>query len=323
MMNIFVTGGTGFVGSHLVEKLLDAGDKVSCLVRNPEKLRHLEGKDVELIVQSELESTIFQDMDAVIHVAGVTKANTQEEYFSGNVDMTRDLIGKLLDADFQKKVIIISSQAVVGPSEGENAVSVTDPPHPQTWYGESKLAMENILREEGDKLSWTILSPPVVFGPRDTDMLESFKLAKKGLNPLINGKDKLISIVYVKDLVDGIIHALKTEKNVRHKKYFIGYSEPVSVTAVNRLAAEYYGVKLRNMTVPAPLLHVVGNVFEVFNKFSSKPNIISKQKVKEFLPQYWVCDTKLFIDELDFHIKYDIVDAVAETLKWYQENEWM
>ncbi len=112
-------------------------------------------------------------------------------------------------------------------------------------------------------------------------------------------------------------------KSVKHKVFFVGNNAPVSVTYLNKLVSYHFKVKLRNIYIPAAVLRFIGYVFDIFNKWSKRPNIISRQKVKELLPQYWVCDTQQFNNELEFTPNYEIDAAVLETIKWYEDKQWL
>jgi nucleoside-diphosphate-sugar epimerase len=325
-MKIFMTGGTGFIGSHLAEKLIEEKHDVTCLVRNPEKLRYLEGLPVNLITTAEFEKTgpsFFADMDAVIHLAGVTKGVKKEDYYNGNVKMTLNLMKKLVDAGYRRRFIILGSQAAAGPSDGTKPVKIDDPPNPLSWYGESKLQMEKAVKEQGKEICWTILRPTAVFGPRDTDMYMAFKMSGKGFNLQINGKDDILSIIYVKDLVKAIIMTLHTDKDICGKVYFVGNPEPVTVSYLQGLVAKYFGKSLRNIYIPAGLIKIAGWYYELTNPFRKKPNILNRQKVNELLPDSWICDTKTFAGEIGFSPDYSLEEAVRETLNWYVDNGWL
>ena len=111
-------------------------------------------------------------------------------------------------------------------------------------------------------------------------------------------------------------------KNIRHQVFFIGNESPVSSTDLNQLAASFFNRKLRTVYVPAMLLVLIGKIFDIFNRFGEKPNIVSSQKVNELLPQYWICDTKSFIEATGFSEFTSIHDAVDETMHWYQDHHW-
>ena len=214
MTKALVTGGTGFIGSHMVELLLAEGWQVVCPVRNPKNLRNLEGLQVDIIQFDRLEKEIglIQDVDYVFHIGGATRAVNFDDYRSANVDFTRMLLeccASPISNQPLKRFVSVSSQACVGPSpDAGDAVTEEHSPSPLSMYGRSKLEAEKIAAKFMDVLPVTIVRPPTVFGPRDTDVLGIFKCACYRFAPCIAGPDRLVSIIYVKDLVRGILAAV-------------------------------------------------------------------------------------------------------------------
>ena len=128
------------------------------------------------------------DADWVIHLAGALKGFRQEDLQRVNRDGTRRLIEACqAHAPRLSRFVLVSSLAALGPSPG-GALPIPEdaPAKPLTWYGRSKLEGENVLRGSG--LPWTIVRPPVVFGPRDRDLLSYFRIARRGLLPIPGAK---------------------------------------------------------------------------------------------------------------------------------------
>ena len=211
----FVTGGTGFVGSHLVDHLLQRGSEVRCLVRDRSSLSWLQGKPVTL-VEGDLDSeAIIRDVasgtDAFFHLAGATGAPSREQYFKVNADGSRKMARAALEAAEPPGVFIyLSSLAAVGPGLSGEVLTEGRPPRPVTDYGRSKLEGERILSGMGP-LPLVTLRPPAVYGPRDRELLPIFKLASKGFLPIMNPAANL-SLVHVEDLVRGIVTAAQRSR---------------------------------------------------------------------------------------------------------------
>ncbi|HYM00041.1 MAG TPA: NAD-dependent epimerase/dehydratase family protein, partial [Blastocatellia bacterium] len=246
---ILVTGGTGFVGSHLVDSLTGKGYRVRCLVRKSSNLKYLKQPGVEFAyggLDADTDwDTAFKDVDTVYHVAGLTFARRASDYFTVNHKGTENILGAALRRrERLRRFVHISSLAAIGPAVDGEAVTETTPPRPITPYGRSKLAGEEALRMVRDLIDYTIVRPPAVYGPRDYAIFEFFKAVKRGTSAVIGPDDMKFSIVHVRDLVNGIMLAGQSEV-ARGRSYFISGERVYSVRQVNELLMEIIGKRAR------------------------------------------------------------------------------
>ncbi|UCB52931.1 MAG: NAD-dependent epimerase/dehydratase family protein, partial [Candidatus Zixiibacteriota bacterium] len=224
-LSTLVTGANGFVGSHLAEGLLERGYRVRCLVRKTSDLRWLSGLEVEYfygdVADKESLKGVCGNVDLVFHAAGLTSARSRKEYLRANAEGTRNLVEVCLEQNPKlQRFVYVSSQAAVGPGVDERPLDETAPSRPITDYGESKLEGERIVLEHVSQLPVTVVRPPAVYGPRDTDVLGFFKVASRGFRVSFGKGESFLSLVYVKDLVDGIIRAAENPKSLG-QTYFI------------------------------------------------------------------------------------------------------
>ncbi len=324
---VLVTGGTGFVGSHLVEALLQKGYSVTCLVRDPNKLRWLTGLDVDLAKGdcSLPESLIpaVHDVSVVFHAAGLTKAKRAREYYEVNHLGTRNI----LEASVRhnpgiEKFILISSLAAAGPSLDGTPVQDTDTPRPVSDYGKSKLFAENESLAYRDRLPVVILRPSAVYGPRDRDMFQLFRWAALGLTLEIAGSERYISPCYVQDLVAALLLAAE-KRTASGSIYFVAENRAYSWSEFRQALLTAGGVKARNIKVPYPAAYLIGLFSEVGSLFASKPALTNRQKIYEAVQKYWICDLGKIESELGFMPRYPLQKGLEMTWQWYRDNGWL
>jgi nucleoside-diphosphate-sugar epimerase len=317
---ILVTGGTGFIGSHLMERLSARGERVRCLVRPKRQPRGLpqgiESVPGDLASGAGLEDAL-RDVDTVFHLAGVTKALKPADYHSGNVQATEVLARALQGRPI--RLVHVSSLAAIGPSAG-SAVSEDDPPCPLTEYGRTKLEAERIVRRLLPVA--VIVRPPVVYGPRDTDVFQLLKSISRGLVIEIAGGERWFSAVYVEDLVDGLIAAAEAP-NAAGRAYFIAHPDPVSWSGLAKTAASIMRKTPRVLRAPVALAHTVGYCAEVWSRITRTPGIVSRDKIREARCASWVCDTGRASTELKFVPPTPLDRGLAKTLAWYKEAGWI
>lgn len=326
-MRAFITGATGFIGSFLAEELLKKKYQVRCLVRQSSDVRWIRGLNLEFHYGSLLNidslASGLQDCDCIYHLAGLTKARTEQEYFKGNFDGTRNLVDAALQfKDKIKRFVYVGSQAAVGPSPSMIAIDENHLPHPLTYYGKSKLAGEQYVQKHAAQLPVTIIRPPAVYGPRDKDVLEFFRTVSKGIIPRLGGKEQFLSLVHVRDLVRGILMAGENAK-AEGQTYFICNQLPYSWDEVSRTTLKVLNKKGIRIPVPLTLMKVVALFGESVAALTKKPALVNNQKIIEMQQTYWTCSAKKAKMELGFVNEINLEQGIQETINWYQEQKWM
>ncbi|MDF1526770.1 MAG: NAD-dependent epimerase/dehydratase family protein [bacterium] len=320
----FVTGGTGFIGSHLVGHLLQRGCEVRCLVRDRSRLRWLQGQSVT-IVEGDLNShSVIREAasgtDAVFHLAGVTAAGSRETYRKINAEGCRSVAAAALSAPHPPDVFIyMSSLAAIGPGHFDEVVTENRVPHPVTDYGRSKLAGERILSEMGP-LPLVVVRPPAVYGPRDRGIFPLFKLASMGIFPIFNSKAR-ISIIHVEDLVRGVISA--AVKGRVGETYFLTYPTAVDARDFPDLFGNALGRRVRTLRVPVPVLKAVAAVSETWGRVTGNMPVFNRDKVNELVATWLVCSWEKAQKEIAFEANRGLVDGLSETAKWYRDQGWL
>ena len=332
-MKAYVTGGTGFIGSHLVEHLVDQGYHVTCLIRKTSNLRWLDrllvakSPQVELVTgdlhDSDDLAQHVRDADLVFHLAGLTKAPDAVTYDRVNAEGTKHLIEACLGAQpGLDRFVYCSSLAAVGPSRNATPNTEDVTPQPLTDYGSSKLKGEMVVREYVDRLPITIIRPPAVYGPRDADIFLFFEMINRGVIPILGDADKLLSLVHVKDLVAGIYTAAVSERAIG-ETYFLTDGDIHTWRDIERVIADALEKRPLKVKVPFFLLDFISSFTEIAAKITRQTPTLNRQKVQDLKQRFWICDSTKAQQELGYRPIYSLQKGMQETADWYRANGWL
>lgn len=332
-MRAFVTGGTGFVGSHLVEALLDRGDEVVCLVRDARKLaRVLPTRQPQAVMGSvENETALYEGCagaDLIFHIAGLVAARGRDEFFATNADATRRLTEVAAEvAPNLRRFVYVSSLAAVGPTSHGHSLTEGTPPRPISAYGASKLAGEEAVRAA--RVPWTILRPPIVYGPRDTEVARLFRLARWGVAPVFGNVEQELSLIHVHDLTSALLSA--TAPPAEARTYFA--SHPEIVTSVQLMEAIYRAVRRTIRTgrgrgplvvrVPAWATRAALAVVGTAANLMGRATLLSNDKGNELLAEAWTCSPTALMRDTGWTAGVSLATGLDETARWYREHGWL
>lgn len=321
-MNVLVTGGTGFVGSHLIDFLLGRGDvEIFVLVRDPGRLRGLSGKPDLHILKGDLFSipTLPSSLEVVFHLAGLTKALKSNDYYTVNREGTASLFQSLLDRGLKPRVVHLSSLAAGGPSSPARGVREDDPPRPVSPYGKSKLQAEEAALSYRQDIPVTVLRVGAVYGPRDEDFLIYFRYVKKGLLPLFGPEKKYLSLCSVHDLVRAMDISSRSEA-AAGEVFNIADGTPHSWEDIGWSAAEAMGKKVLPVRVPMWAAYLAASGSEIISKLIGKPTPLNRSKYRDMKQPGWVADVRKAKELLGFETARPLDEAIRETVQWYERN---
>lgn len=328
MSNIAViTGANGFVGSHLVDYLLEKKYEVRCLVRKSSNLKWLKDKKVKIydcgLFDLNGMKDAFKDANYIFHVAGVVKSKTPEGYFSGNVDATKSLLeAAYMNSSSLKRVVIVGSLTAVGPALDGKAVNENTICNPITTYGKSKLAQERLAISYQNKLPITICRAPAVYGERDTEIFIFFQTFNKGLMTTIGFDKKVLSLIHVRDLVEGFYLASINEKAIG-QTYFISSEKYYTWDEVGNVTSEIMKKKPFKVAVPHTIVYLVATIAQFLSFFSKKPATLNLEKARDITQNAWICDTSKAMRDLDYRQKISLEEGIKRTVEWYKEMKWL
>ena len=332
-MKAYVTGGTGFIGSHLVELLIDQGYHVTCSIRKTSNLRWLnhllaaKSPRVQLVMGDlhDFDALVqhVRDADLVFHLAGLTKAPDAATYDQVNAGGTKRLIEACFEANPNlDRFVYCSSLAAVGPSRDATPIAEDVTPQPLTDYGGSKLKGETIVRKYANRLPITIIRPPAVYGPRDADIFLFFQVINRGLMPILGEENKLLSLVHVKDLVAGIYTAAVSKRAIG-ETYFLTDGEIHTWMGIERTIADVLGKRPLKLKVPLFLLDFISILTEVAAKVTRQTPTLNRQKMRDLKQRFWICNDTKAQKELSYRPAYPLQKGIQETADWYIEHGWL
>lgn len=323
-MNVFVTGGTGFVGAHLVKALRARGDTVTALVRRPALAEELDWRHDVRQVRGDLndDAALRQGCagaDVVFHVAGKIVARSAAEFMATNRDGTANVLEAARDAGV-RRFVHISSLAVAGPTSPGHPIDESRPPAPITHYGRSKLAAEVLVRAM--PLDWTIVRPPVVYGEWDRGTLTVFRLANRGVVPVFGDGSQELSVIHAEDLAGALIAAAVSEATSR-RVYFASHPAAITSRAFVLGVGEAVGTRPHIIPMPAFVVRGVLLATGTLAHLAGRATLLSSDKAEEYLAPAWTCRSDALTRDTGWHADIDLETGLRRAANWYREVGWL
>jgi len=326
---VALTGGTGFLGSHVAERLHQAGHTVRALVRKTSNTKFLDQLGVEKVLGAiddrDSLPAFVEGADAIIHCAGLTKARNDMEFRRVNGEAA----GWICDAAITnvpglKRFVQVSSQAAMGPSNPDGTPKAEDePPTPVSAYGRSKLAGEKEVLERSRDLPVTIVRPPAIYGPRDREIFSFFQMASVArMAPVVGHGDHKISMIYATDCAEAIIAAALDDSERTGAVYHVDDGGVWTWNQMARTLGEAFGKKVYVPHLPKAVMSVAAVLSETFGKITGKAMIFNRDKVTEFTMSC-VGGHDRITEDLGWKPAIPLPDGMRRAVQWYQENGWL
>lgn len=322
-----VTGANGFVGSHLVELLLNEGYRVQCIVRKTSNLRWVKDLNVEFhdcgLTDVDALKGVFEDANYIFHIAGVIAAKKPELFYEGNVETTRNVLEAAKGNPNIRKIVITSSLSASRSTVKGKPATEDMPSAPATNYGRSKVEQEQLAKTYMSDLPITIIRPPVVYGPRDTEVLLLFKTLQKRLMAMVGFSEKYYSLVYVDDLINGMLLAATSDKTIG-QMYFLGPAQAeYAYSELCLKVADLLDVKPFKIRLPHALMYIVGGISQFFGRFGEKAPTLSFEKAREMTRASWSCSSEKAMREFGYAPAMSLEEGLKQTIEWYREQKWL
>lgn len=326
-MKNLVTGATGFVGSHIAEKLKNEGEEVRALARSSSNSDFLKKIGVEVfngdVTDYDSVKEAVKGIDKVYHAAAVTDEWVgKKEAIKVNVEGTRNL----LNASLENKVnrfIFVSTLGVMGLRNHYGTENVPDyekdDKKTSDNYIDTKIEAEKLVKifYEQANLPTTILRPGFVYGPRDMKLIKRIveKLHSGKFAFIGNGKNKL-DIVYASNFTDAVILAAKTEKAIG-QEYNVTDDNGIDMETFIFKIADLWGLPRPEKYVPVKVAKVITNIVECSARLLRKktPPVLTKTRLK-FMSLNLDFDISKTREELSYNPKINIGEGLRITKQW-------
>lgn len=265
-MRVFVTGGSGFIGGHVIEALVAQGHEVVAMARSKASAGKVRGYGAEPSRCSlgAVAPSAMAGCDAVVHAAAfVEEFGSRQDYFEANVDGTRQLLDAARAAGVKRFVLVGTEAALF---DGTDLIDADEThPYPERHrfdYAASKAEAERlVLAASSEGMTTVSVRPCFVWGPRDNSVLPAVeRMGKSGSWLWIDGGDKRTSTTHVRNLVHGISLALELGEG--GQAYFITDDREQTLRSFIGDYAASAGVVLPDRSVPAVIARVAASLFE-------------------------------------------------------------
>jgi GlcNAc-P-P-Und epimerase len=321
-MKIFMTGGSGFIGTHLI-KLLDSigiHQVINYDINEPKIISNATYIKGDIRSESEVYDAM-KNCDTVIHLAAIWDdfSLDESEYFSTNVDGTQIVINAAKKHHIHT-FLNYSSVSVYGETEEECIEKMTDL-NPTNPYGRSKLMAEKLFGhwyKENSGISVVHLRPSVVFGKYNYGNI--YRL----INQINSGfyfnikksKSSLKSITYVENLTNATVFLLGKMK-VGIEIYNYSDAPHMNTMQISNIIEKRFGKKI-GFTVPYVVAYALAIPFDLISKLTGKNIPISTMRVKKYCTQTLNNSEK--IKQLGYKSVFSSIEGLERTVDWYKLN---
>ena len=287
---VAITGSTGFIGSHILKLLLANNYRIKILVRSS-KTTIIDHPNIEIIVgdlhNHDSLSQLTANADYVIHCAGRVRGASAAPFIHDNVTGTENILSACRQTR-DCKFVLISSLSAREPT-------ISD-------YANSKYESELALKQS-QLTRWTIIRPPAVYGPGDTELKPIFDWMKRGILWVPGSAKQQFSLIHVSDLSQLIINQLDPASE---PKLTIEPDDgnQYSWQEIKRICEEFFCRKIRIIRIPNTLLSLIAHSNVLFSKILNYSPMLTPGKVRELLYLNWV--SKNASNSKDWQSKVDL-----------------
>lgn len=299
---VAVTGGTGFIGKHIIDDLLSRGFTVRALTRTP---HHDERDNLVWILGSLEESEALAQLVAgaehVIHCAGQVRGHKEEVFTRCNVEGSQRLMQAAQESGSCQRFLFISSLAAR---------------HPElSWYANSKYVAEQRLTEMAGGITLGIFRPTAVYGPGDKELTPLFRTMLRGYLPRFGAAEARLSFLHVSDLAQAVSQWLMADRTpVYPYELCDGVAGSYNWQRIQEIAVAVRNRPVRTITIPLLLLTLIADASSLISRLAGKEPMLTRSKVCELTHSDWSANNKSLCEKINWFPRISLEYALRHGL---------
>lgn len=325
---VLVTGATGFTGAVLARRLVERGLRVRAIARRTSRLEALADLPIEWIRGDVFDPGVVERAAAgarcIFHLAAAYRqAAVSDEYYRLVHGTSTELLFDVArrTAGFIR-FVHVSTIGVHGHIERPPA-DETAPFAPGDVYQETKAEAERWLAEHATRhgLPYVIIRPCAIYGPGDTRLLKVFRMAARGIFPMLGSGRTLYHLIHVEDLA-AILERAATHPEAGGEAFIAGNPDPIPMRRMVAIIGEALGRRVRIVRVPAgPVFALAGLCEAVCRPLGIEPPLYRRRVA--FYTKDRAFDTRKLRDRLGYRCRYTNEEGLAMTARWYRDQGWL
>lgn len=336
---VFLTGASGFVGTHVADELLRRGCEVRCLIRPGAAAPHLDRPGIVRVAGGLEHPDGYRDAirgcDTVLHLAALVAARTKRAMLQTNGRGTARLADACASLETPPRFVAVSSLAAAGPPARDRAYrDEADPPAPVSIYGRSKRAGEIALERRAGRLPVTIVRPGIVYGPGDRHGVAVFRaIQRTGLHVVVGFRTPRLSLIHVEDLVDLLVRAAAAGETLPAPTAADCPGRGVYLACDDREHPTYWqfgqrvagalGRRVLVWPLWRPVGCMVGGAADLVSRATGTVQLLSLDKVHEAIAWNWACSAAKARTQLGFAPALPLDARLRQTAEWFRDHGWL
>lgn len=330
-MNILVTGGTGFVGRHIVWRLSAEGHQVTFTGRNEraaqQVLAHSPGNVTWLAIDHASPQAgkqihqASQGHQAVVHTAGLSSPwGRYRDFYSANVESTEQVVSACESQGVQRLIHISTPSLYFRFADCLNIDEDSVLPPPVNHYAATKALAETRIRES--RIPNTVLfRPRAIFGPWDNTLMPRLlRVIEKSAVPTPRQGRALVDLTYIDNLVDAVLLALHQPLPARSVTYNLSNGQPICISDLLNEISTQFDLTVRKRNLPWPVLYGIACCLEGFGKLTpDKEPLLTRYSAGVMAFSQTLCLDRIRA-ALNYQPRVSLHEGIARYATWYREQ---